>query len=916
MSDPFLPDSGQLSGCGCCEGTSAETPTEVTNPPAQSVVKRRVGRYQEFVESLEAALGKSLSAAEPPVAPLRQLTTRSTDDFTIALLDAWAVASDVLTFYQERISNETYRRTATERKSLYELARLIGYRPTPGVAASVDLAFTLDDFANVPPLRSELQAGVKVQSVPLGDERPQLYETTETIQARSEWNNLKVRRNQPQDLTATSDFVVLAGDALNVQKGDTLLFIFAGGSTAIRDVVWVEIDAQEKLTTVYFVAPPVDPPVFIRPEPASGTVEQITATELDGVVVSEILTGQWLIEDLAALCALKGWDEQELENALNDAVEEARAFSETAVFVLRQRAAVFGYNAPLYSSLPANLRYTTQVEVKKLDGTYGNIDIPAAYPVDGDWDSTLLKTLEADASASTAGRFVHLDTLYPTISGNSWIILKTPTTTGGVTQLALRVISNLEMTRTAYAISGKISRLLVDRQSAFPAEFEIRKTAVLGQSEPLQPAPVRIIDDVSGSEVSLNQTYLGLRTGQRVVVTGERSDLPGVIGQEVRSLSAVLVVAGYTVLQFDVPLDYPYLRATVQINANVAPGTHGETRTEILGSGDGSHPFQRLALRQPPLTYVSSASATGVESTLKVYVDDVLWTEVPYLYGHDPDERIYSTWTDDEQVTIVQFGDGLTAGARLKTGQDNVRAVYRRGIGTGGLVKAGQLTAPMTRPLGLRGVTNPLPSEGAADPEGLDEARENLPLQVMTLERVVSLLDYEDFSRAFAGVRKSMAVEAWDGERRGVFITVAGADGAAINPGSDVYDNLSAALRDFGDPHVPITLATFRPAFFRLDATVTYDPSYLPEKVKPQIETALRARFDFDARSFGQPVTLSEVIAVIQQIEGVIAVDINELFRTDVPPQKHPEPRLGAAFPDGTLAAELLTLDPAPITLR
>jgi hypothetical protein len=123
-------------------------------------------------------------------------------------------------------------------------------------------------------------------------------------------------------------------------------------------------------------------------------------------------------------------------------------------------------------------------------------------------------------------------------------------------------------------------------------------------------------------------------------------------------------------------------------------------------------------------------------------------------------------------------------------------------------------------------------------------------------------------------------------------------------------------LRDFGDPHVPITVASYRPALFRVDATVTYDPSYLPEKVRPEIEAALRARFDFDARSFGQPVTLSEVIAVIQQIEGVIAVDINELYRTDVPPLKHPEPRLGAAFPEGGLAAELLTLDPAPITLR
>ena len=62
----------------------------------------------------------------------------------IALLDAWATVADVLTFYQERIANESYLRTATERVSLVHLAALIGYRPRPGVAAGAFLAFTLE----------------------------------------------------------------------------------------------------------------------------------------------------------------------------------------------------------------------------------------------------------------------------------------------------------------------------------------------------------------------------------------------------------------------------------------------------------------------------------------------------------------------------------------------------------------------------------------------------------------------------------------------------------------------------------------------------------------------------------------------------------------------------------------------------
>ena len=41
----------------------------------------------------------------------------------------------MLAFYNERLAQESYLRTARERISLQELGRLIGYRLRPGVAA-------------------------------------------------------------------------------------------------------------------------------------------------------------------------------------------------------------------------------------------------------------------------------------------------------------------------------------------------------------------------------------------------------------------------------------------------------------------------------------------------------------------------------------------------------------------------------------------------------------------------------------------------------------------------------------------------------------------------------------------------------------------------------------------------------------
>src|SRR4029077_5976306 len=104
-----------LDDCGCCDGLAAETPAGVQNRPGLSAIAYRSGTWREFRASLLA----SLSTQEH--APLARLTTRGDDDFTIALLDAFASVADVLTFYQERIANEGYLRTATERRSILEL---------------------------------------------------------------------------------------------------------------------------------------------------------------------------------------------------------------------------------------------------------------------------------------------------------------------------------------------------------------------------------------------------------------------------------------------------------------------------------------------------------------------------------------------------------------------------------------------------------------------------------------------------------------------------------------------------------------------------------------------------------------------------------------------------------------------------
>ena len=121
-----------------------------------------------------------------------------------------------------------------------------------------------------------------------------------------------------------------------------------------------------------------------------------------------------------------------------------------------------------------------------------------------------------------------------------------------------------------------------------------------------------------------------------------------------------------------------------------------------------------------------TASSSGAQSTLALRVNGLLWSERPSLYGAGPNEHVFATRIDNDARMTLLFGDGRQ-GARLPTGQMNVRARYRTGLGADGEVAAASLTMPRAMPLGLRGVNNPLPAGGAQDPEKLADARRNAP---------------------------------------------------------------------------------------------------------------------------------------------------------------------------------------------
>ena len=865
----------------CCEGVSYLTPASVENIPGLSTLVYRVGTHGKFKSSMLTGISSK------PV--LDELKTREDDDASIALLDGWATVLDILTFYQERLINEGFLRTATERRSVLELARHISYKLSPGVAAGTFMAFTMDEAVGAP-TEATIPVGTKIQSIPGQDELPQVFETTEEILAKKECNAITPRLSQPQTISTSMKSVVVAGTNLNIKKGDVLL-IQNGSSKKAQKVLGLTTNDKNQTTQIDFGTPELSPASYVRPVLPEGKVDDLASFKnLNSAALDVILLKTWKEEVLASLLRIKNWDVEDLVDGIKEKLANLSEASNKVVHVFRQTASVFGYNAA------KQVTYKSNGRPKK----------PAH------WDEWPL--------SESAGK-LYLENANEKILPESYILIKEQNES--LETAGIYKISDVNAgSRTEYGISSKTTKMTLSPSESWwdiskSNLSALRSLIVYTESEKLTHAEVNINEMIAGNTITLNGPYPELYKGQKMMVTGELSELNGIYASEMRVIDEVVLEAGFSVVTFEEALDNSYIRNTVTINANVAAATHGETKTEPLGSGDGSKIFQEFVLKQKPLTYVSASTAGGRETTLEIRVNNILWKEVSTLYGTSSDDKVYITRIDNDGNVTIQFGDGIT-GSRLPTGVQNIKATYRVGTGLDGLLKEGQLSQMITPQLGVKGVSNPIAPTGGDDPEKIENARQNAPLTVLTLDRIVSLQDYEDFTLNFAGIGKARADLMWDGEQRVVYVTIASADGDIVDESSDLFVNLTEAIDKARHANHKVIVSSFDPLFFDVRAKILIDSDYLTDKVTQAVKDILLEAFSFEERDFGQTVTPSEVMSVIQGVDGVIAVDLDEFDGLDPFATEHFRlPSKFARWENGeVLPAQLLTINPEGIELN
>jgi hypothetical protein len=766
-----------LDVCGCCEAAVPTTPVEVHNRPSLEAISYRAGTYASFREAMIRAIPRTdrnlATELTLPTSPLARWTARTSDDFGMSVLEMWATLADILTFYQERIANEAFLRTAVQRDSVRRLAAMLDYALNPGVSAGTLVAYVLDAGAVL-----DIPERLKAQSVPQQGQTPQRFETVESIRARSDLNSVRIYPQPTSDdplVQNRTSGTLKAGSAVP-SPGERVL-VFQAGVAGVEEKTIETAETVEGRTTVRW---------------------------------SPRIRGS-------------GWTDM-----ASSMTPYGRIFR------------AFGSDAPADYVAP----------------TVGSM------PVTWSWRTTPF---------TITGNEIPLDGVYEDFKVGTRVVLTTPGATyvRTVTGVKQKVQTDPPGTATMLTIDGsalpsvdrrelRVYELIADDLDfqgwTVGSEIPAGTATLYAPRDALEKIEARrwiLVDDHRGEP-------------DLVRVTADGSDHHAEPGGEPEFLA--IPVSPATTRMLDA--------GTSVLVGNVARATHGETVSpEAVGDGDASQAFQSFGLKKSPLTRVrSSTAAGGAKSTLSLRVDQVEWREVDSLYGHRGGERVYTTDLGDSGNTIVRFGDGIT-GARLTTGSKNVTALYRQGLGDAGNVDAGAITTALDRPVGLKAVTNPVPATGGTDPESPEGARRNAPSTVRTFDRAISLRDFEDLALGFAGVAKAAAVTVWDGEIQIVHLTVAGPKGAGLS--ATDQDALLDYLDLRRDPNKVVAIDAYVAVALRLEAVVRAEPDRTNSMVETVARAAVDRLFSFEVRRFGQAAHLSDVYAGLQEVEGVVSVDVN-----------------------------------------
>ena len=273
-----------------------------------------------------------------------------------------------------------------------------------------------------------------------------------------------------------------------------------------------------------------------------------------------------------------------------------------------------------------------------------------------------------------------------------------------------------------------------------------------------------------------------------------------------------------------------------------------------------------------------------IEDSVSVTIDGVVYEKTQYLIDAPGTTPAFTTVTDADGLTYVQFGDNI--GGRIPPLNKTIYATYRVGGGTEGNVSAGSLTEIVTGFSSGLTVTNQSAAAGGEDPESTDSIKVNAPLSLKSLNRAVSLSDYASLTLQVSGIAKANATsEAYSS----VIVYFApfgdrGVESDNVTPTaifSALRTNVANYLQGKAPANTSVTIAP--PSYVAVDIklAVTVLPQYRQSSIQAAVTSAINEILAFDNVLFSDRISLQYLMRTIASVPGVDFTEVQLLRRND-----------------------------------
>jgi hypothetical protein len=271
--DPFFSSRKLRFRLSCEDHFDCLVPATTSNAPAELEVN--IDYLAKDYSSFRQALLDFIPTRMP------RWTERSEADFGMVILELLAASGDTLSYLQDRIANEAFLSSATQRRSVAGHLALIGYQMDEGASAYTFLQFRVNAVHTISSTPTQPGLAVSTRSTS-ANERIIVFETLGNATLRPQHNRIPIYTwdNQSCCLPASAMNLALVGAYDDLQSGDYLLIQDTSGH---RDVVRLTskpiISATGALANV-MSAPMASPPIGSPPRPPVTIVSWSAATPL------------------------------------------------------------------------------------------------------------------------------------------------------------------------------------------------------------------------------------------------------------------------------------------------------------------------------------------------------------------------------------------------------------------------------------------------------------------------------------------------------------------------------------------------------------------------------------------------------------------------------------------------------------